>query len=228
MVERGGEGQFRSAPLEELLREDEEALRKGTASVRVGLLTGPALSLGVGQPLDEPCAQRAEGAGLPVIRRASGGTAVLLGRDDIAWSVVLPRDHPRAGQDYVHAYDRLGAALVEVLGELGGPAAAWVPSPAIDDEVCLLGARGHVLAAGGRILGGAAQHRTGRALLHHGFVLRALDWPLFGACFPNAVPASRERLAGWAEIGWSIGPEALARRLAGALARSIGADRTGP
>jgi lipoate-protein ligase A len=228
MDEVGGVGHVSSTPLEQLLREDEEALREGIASVHVGLLADPALSLGVGQSPEEPCARRAEGAGLPVIRRASGGTAVLLGRDDLTWSVVLPREHPRAGHDYVHAYDRLGAALVAVLGELGGPAATWVPSPALNDEVCLLGARGHVLSAGGRILGGAAQHRTGRTLLHHGFLLRALDWPLFGACFPNAVPVARERLSGWTDIGWSIGPQPLARRLASALARSVGANGPGP
>src|SRR5208282_5648586 len=122
--------------------------------------------VGVGVPPDAAYLQRAAGARIPAVRRTTGGSGLLHAPGDLAWSIVLPRADPRVGKDYVHAYPRLGAGVVDFLSERG-VAAKWVDPPGTDPDYCLLSARGSVLALEGKVLGGAAQHLAGGALLHH-------------------------------------------------------------
>lgn len=203
------------------LARDEALLRLGRPAVRAAVLADRTLSLGVGQPEDGPLADRAAAWGIPVVRRGTGGTGVLHLPGDLAWSIVLPREDPRAGRDYVRAYARLGRATLRLV-EGEGVAATWRASPGLSTEMCLLGARGEVLSAGDRILGGAAQHLTGRALLHHGVVSVECDRALEAAIFevPPSILAARR--AGLRELGVRSSSEGLAARLGRLLDRELG------
>ncbi len=200
---------------------DEALLRRGRPAVRVAILADRALSLGVAQATDAPAALRAAALGLPVVRRSTGGTGVLHLPGDLAWSVVLPREDPRVGRGFVRAYGRFGEGAVRLLVERGVES-SWVPAPGLSPEACLLGDRGEVLAAGPRVVGGAAQHLTARAILHHGVIGVLAEPDLESELFD--VPASllRSRRAGLDGLGVTLSSEWLAARLLDHLARSLG------
>ncbi len=205
--------------------EDERMLQSAGPALRVTVLTDRALSYGVGVRPDAPFVERARRLGLAPIGRSSGGSGVLHAPGDLAWSVVLPRSHSAVGRDYARAYGRLGAGAVRFLGRhrLSG---AWTTPPDLSADCCVLSGRGRVLSVGGRILGGAAQHVTPRALLHHGMIFRSLDRELLGRLFEFPDPTASARLVGLDELGVHDPAAGLARELADELAPLLGA-RTG-
>ncbi|MGI0150798.1 MAG: hypothetical protein ACREC5_02545, partial [Thermoplasmata archaeon] len=81
------------------------------------------------------------------------------------------------------------------------------------EELCLLGLRGCVLAVDGRTVGGAAQHRTARALLHHGVVSVVLDHRLLVELFGIPEATLRKHLAGLGEFVPGVASDELAHRL---------------
>jgi lipoate-protein ligase A len=145
---------------------------------------------------------------------------VLHAPGDLSWTVVLPRRDPRVGRSYVTAYARLGEGVVRFL-EAAGVRARWDPSSGTSSSYCILGPRGYVLAVGHRILGGAAQHLTREALLHHGFVPRTLDRALVGRIFDLPAVGEVDRLTCLEELGLRDPAGQQAERLARAIAEQL-------
>lgn len=198
---------------------DAELLRAGRAAVKVAVIADRAVSYGVGTPADAGYLRRAVRCGVPIVPRTSGGTGVLLGPGDLTWALVLPRGDRRVGRGFVRAYDRLGQGIVDAL-DAHGVDAAWGPPLDRSPECCLLGGRGRVLRVGDRVVGGAAQHLTGSALLHHGVVLAAPDRAL-GARVFDLARADADRLVGTDALGVPGPRSAWAHAVAEALARSL-------
>lgn len=194
-------------------------LRRGAPAVRAAALTDRAVSYGVGVPVDAPYLTRASQAGVPVVLRTTGGSGLLHGPGDLAWSVVLPRVDTRVGDDYVHAYPRLGAGVVRFLADRD-IAATWEDPPGTDPDYCLLSPRGSVLVHKGLILGGAAQHLAGGALLHHGILPLELDRAMLGTIF-GLSSAARDRLTSLRELGVEGAPEEIVWKLAAALSDAL-------
>jgi lipoate-protein ligase A len=207
-------------PYGESLRRDAALLRTGGPAFRVARIADRSLSIGVAQPAATPAAQRAAVLGIPVLRRDSGGTGVLVQPGDLVWSLVLPRRDHRVGSDYVRAYARLGGAVVQFLGEIG-PAARWEPATGGYPEFCLLSERGQVLTVGREIIGGAAQHRTRDALLHHGILPWSLDRPMIERLFDVPVSVTERRLGSLEQLRTGVPPEGLAERLHRAFEREF-------
>jgi len=91
------------------------------------IVTSPALVLGRAAhdpPLDLDLAGR---EGIAILRRGSGGGAVLWDADLLALDVALPPDHALAARDVVEAYRWLGEALGEAMRDLGMPSVRVVP-----------------------------------------------------------------------------------------------------
>jgi len=187
--------------------------------VRAAVLTDRAVSYGVGVSADAPYLVEAARAGVTTVRRSTGGSGVLHAPGDLAWAVVLPREDPRVGSDYVHAYARLGAGVVGFLTERGVPA-SWGDPPGTDPDYCLLSARGSVLTSRGKVVGGAAQHVNPNALLHAGIVPLELDRPLLRRLF-HLAPRSLDRLTSLRELGLEGTPESLAWKLAAHLSDAL-------
>jgi lipoate-protein ligase A len=129
----------------------------------------PALSLGRFQPAadvdDGACAR----AGVEVVRRPTGGRALLHG-GDLTYAVAMPRPAGAAGSvDAV--YCRLAAALIAGLARLGVDAAVARHEGRASDPVCFTSMQGADLRVGERKLCGSAQVRRGGAVLQHGSVL---------------------------------------------------------
>lgn len=110
--------------------------------------------------------------GLGVVRRHSGGGAVVVERDALTWfDLWLPADDPLYERDVSRSADWLGAALAEVLATLGvrgdltvGPGAAGVGS-AVERKrwgslVCFASVGAGEVLIDGRKAVGISQRRT--------------------------------------------------------------------
>lgn len=205
--------------LREEIAADEEALREGTAQVRVAVLGDRALSVGVSARPTEPYLDRARAEGLPVVRRSTGGSGVIHRPGDLVWSIVLPRHHPGVGRDFVRGYGRLGEGAVRWL-ESVPLGSAWSDPPGLSSECCLLSDRGRVLTVGQKVLGGAAQHLVPSALLHQGVILSSLDRGLVARVFGLSAEDAR-RLTSLAELGVTAAPTTIVEPLAAALRAAL-------
>lgn len=128
----------------------------------------PALSLGRFQPDDDVDDIGCRHYGVEVVRRPTGGRALLHGAD-LTYAVVMPR--PSGGQGSIEAvYLLLAGALTAGLARLGVEAVvARSDGPA--GPVCFASQQGADLRVGERKLCGSAQlHRDG-VLLQHGALL---------------------------------------------------------
>ena len=133
------------------------------------------LSLGYGQRIREADLDRIQSYGWGIVRRPTGGNAILHG-NELTYSVTLPLDHELAQGDVVESYRRISTALMSALNLLGlspqsekqakgnrglGPVCFEVPSH-------------YEITADGKKLIGSAQMRRKSGILQHGTL------PLFG------------------------------------------------
>jgi lipoate-protein ligase A len=127
--------------------------------------SGPAVVLGSAQADEvvdhEACAQ----AGIDVVRRRSGGGAVLVVPGDLLWAdVVVPAADPLWEVDVGRAFLWLGEAWAGALAELGVSAVvhgAGLLATRWSSLVCFAGTgSGEVLSTDGAKLVGLAQRRT--------------------------------------------------------------------
>lgn len=135
------------------------------------------LSLGYGQRTRDVDFDALESRGWDLVRRPSGGQAILHG-DELTYSFSLPLDHPLAGGDIVESYRRISAGLLRALEILGLDADAPHQGERVQGAdpgpVCFEMPSHYEVSVGGRKLIGSAQLRRRGALLQHGTL------PLFG------------------------------------------------
>lgn len=157
----------------------DEAVARGGPVVRVYGWATTTVSLGGFQRIAEAHAEPAI-AGTALVRRPSGGGAIVHG-SDLTYAAAVPRDHPLGGRPQAF-YTAFHAALVDVLAELGivarmSPANAPAPGGA-DAFFCFdRRAEGDVVVvapgkgpADAKILG-SAQRRLAAAVVQHGSLL---------------------------------------------------------
>ena len=193
----------------------------------------PALVLGSTQPesvVDHPAAQA---SGVEVVRRRSGGGAVLLAPGTATWvDVLLPRTDPRWTDDVGRSFDWLGRAWVDALAELGVAGAVVRTGPLLATTwsalVCFAGLGPGEVTVGGRKVVGIAQRRTRD---HARFQCAVLHrWDAAGiAALVDPGAASRSELAADLEplaVGLEqlVDAEVPAPAVVAALARAIAAD----
>jgi lipoate---protein ligase len=130
----------------------------------------PAVVLGSTQPeatVDQAACER---AGLEVVRRRSGGGAVLLLPDDVIWlDVIIDRSDPCWDDDVGRAMWWIGEAWAQALIELGAQTGAASPlevhrgglmSTPWSRQVCFAGLGPGEVTLGGRKVVGISQRRT--------------------------------------------------------------------
>ncbi|MCY4466581.1 MAG: lipoate--protein ligase family protein [Chloroflexi bacterium] len=173
------------------------------------------LSLGYGQRMAEVDVEVLIAHGWDLVRRPSGGKAILHG-DELTYSLCLPLGHDLARGDVIESYRRISAGLLAALQVLGMPAQAEPkdaePTRSSAGPVCFVLPSHYEIAAGGRKLMGSAQLRRGGALLQHGTLpLRGDIGRICDALvFDSGSARERERL--------------LVRQRATTLSESLGRD----
>jgi len=151
-----------------------EHVRDGTSPPTLRFYTWrpAALSLGYGQLLAAVDADVALREGIDLVRRPTGGQAILHS-DELTYAVMLPRTHALAAGGILSSYDRLSVGFERGFAALGLKAhkGDW-QAAASDAEglLCFASPSTHELSADGVKIMGSAQTRLGGALLQHGSI----------------------------------------------------------
>ncbi len=146
----------------------------------------PCLSLGFAQPYAAADAAFCARHGVDVVRRPTGGRAVLH-HLELTYSVIAPLGAPPFSQDLQAAYRTICLALVNGLRRLGAPAELaeeppgghLKPTQAIP---CFIGPASGEVVADSRKLVGSAMRRHRGAILQHGSILEDWDGVLQAGC----------------------------------------------
>ena len=96
-------------------------------ALRWYLASQPALVVGNGQKPGIADLAICRERGIAVLRRTSGGAAVLVDATAVNMEVVLPERHPLATSDVVRAYEWIGELWAEALRSLGVTKARAIP-----------------------------------------------------------------------------------------------------
>ena len=145
----------------------------------------PAFSLGYRQPAPTWLG-RCDELGVEIVRRVTGGGAVLHARD-LTYAVIAPIGTPKIPDDLAGSYVWVRARLLAGLQAAGFQARAARAQPgAARLDLCFAGATGFEVELDGRKLIGSAQRRTPHAFLQHGSIRIADDSALYRALTGSA------------------------------------------
>lgn len=127
------------------------------------------LSLGYGQDAADADESRLAAHGWDLVRRPTGGKAILHG-DELTYSIALPIDDPLAQGDVVSSYRRLSEGLQHALRLLGVTPQSEAQAKGNQGlgAVCFEVPSHYELTVGGRKLIGSAQVRRKAGILQHG------------------------------------------------------------
>lgn len=159
----------------------------GRRTVAVCWPTDDAVVLGSTQPASDFSQQRLEAAGLALVRRRSGGGAVLVRPDAQAWvDVFVPRGDPLFDHDVGRSFGWLGrafAAALSVVLEPGRSIEVHPGPPRISEwsaVLCFAGiGSGEVLVDGRKVVG-MSQRRDRSGAWFHAMVALDDETPLAG------------------------------------------------
>jgi lipoyl(octanoyl) transferase len=152
---------------------DELVRGQRPATLRFYSWSPPCISLGLGQREEILDLDAVRKAGLDVVRRPTGGQALLHDRE-LTYSVVASLQDPAVGGTLMRSYHAISEALLAGLKEIGisGEGAPCEPRPASGlTPVCFASASAEEVLVGGRKLLASAQWRTRGAFLQHGSLL---------------------------------------------------------
>ena len=131
----------------------------------------PCLSLGYAQPITDVDIPRLQAFGWELVRRPTGGRAVLH-TDEITYAVMAPPDEPRLAGSVLKSYHRLAMALMEALNILSMPVEVNETSPSPGSQglnpVCFEVPSTYEITSAGKKLIGSAQARRKDGVLQHG------------------------------------------------------------
>jgi lipoyl(octanoyl) transferase len=146
--------------------------RNAPPTLRFYQWSPPCISLGKRQPLSGIDLECCRQDGVQVVRRSTGGLAILH-TDELTYSLVTCPDDPRAEGAILDSYRKLSQGLVSGLGLLGLSAQMQPVSPGASHSVsaaCFEAPSAYEITVDGRKLIGSAQTRPYGKLLQHGSV----------------------------------------------------------
>lgn len=150
-----------------------DGARKGSSppTLRLYDWAPPTLSLGLAQPLADVDLERVNANGWGLVRRPTGGRAILH-IDELTYSVIGASDEPRLAGGVLESYKRISAALMRAL-QLLGLRVQQQPSSMLGTDtdagpVCFEVPSDYEITLGGKKLIGSAQARRKGGMLQHG------------------------------------------------------------
>ena len=168
-----------------------EAVGTGTSlpTLRLYAWEPACLWLGYAQPLTDVNIPRLKARGWEVVRRPTGGRAVLH-TDELTYSVIAPLNEPRVAGTVLESYRRLAQALVQALTLLSLPVQinenASAPHASAPNPICFEVPSTYEITIAGKKLVGSAQARRKEGVLQHGSlplvgdltrIIQVLDFP---------------------------------------------------
>lgn len=151
----------------------------------------PCLSLGYAQPLSDVDRDALARRGWDLVRRPTGGRAILH-TDELTYSISAPHTEPRIAGSVLESYQRLAQALLQALHRLAIPAEAeeqyTLPKNANPKgPVCFEVPSNWEITVDGKKLIGSAQVRRQIGVLQHGSIPLAGDLTRItqALAFPN-------------------------------------------
>lgn len=216
------------------------AVRTGRPSLRFYRWQGPWLSLGYGQISDRERVEACGQAGVGVVRRVSGGRAVLHGCD-LTYALAAREDQLPPG--LMASYALVAETLIRALEALGVEAVA-TGAPGSREAYrhrfqpesvgrvshgqragfdCFARPAGREICVGGKKLAGSAQRRAKGGILQHGSIRLAPDPP--EARRASSIGGSGA--TSLAELGANSDPEILQAACIEAFERPLGALEVG-
>jgi len=171
------------------------------------------LSLGYAQPIGDVDIPRLQARGWEMVRRPTGGRAVLH-IDELTYSVIAPLNDPRVSGTLLESYHRLAKALVEALRLLVLPVEvqeqAAIPATYNTNPVCFEVPSTYEITVDGKKLVGSAQARRKDGVLQHGSLPLSGDLTriLQVLVYPDEVARSRAAkrlLARATTVGTALG-----------------------
>lgn len=147
-------------------------------TLRLYAWSPPCLSLGRSQPLADVDLAACRDRGVDVVRRPTGGRAILH-TDELTYAVAVQQSDPRATGDVVESYRRLSEGLLAGLRHLGADVAQATAQSRSNDPgqktvpsavtaACFETPSEYEITAGQRKLVGSAQWRARGGVLQHG------------------------------------------------------------
>jgi len=177
-----------------------EHIHRGESSptLRLYAWDPPCLSLGYAQPFSDVDQERLAARGWEVVRRATGGRAILH-TDELTYSVTGNADENTLAGGILKSYNSLAQALLHAVRELGlavemnehtQQAAAQSPNP-----VCFEVPSTYEITVSGKKLIGSAQARRKEGVLQHGSLPLSGDLARICQVLVFKDEADRERAA---------------------------------
>ncbi len=173
------------------MERDLALLRDGVPTIRLYGWRPACVSLGYPQPETDVDADALRDFGLDLVRRPTGGGAILHAEDEVTYSVVLPRSLAPSG--LFDSYRFIARGIVLALERLG-LAPTFQEGHTGRDPLCYLREEGVSVAVDGRKISGGAQKRTKDALLQHGTLLVSSDVERNSRLFRTTPDRVRENL----------------------------------
>lgn len=131
----------------------------------------PCLSLGYAQPRTDVDFPRLLAAGWQIVRRPTGGRAILH-TDELTYAVIAPLKEPRVAGSILESYSRLAQALLFALEVMGLEAQSQEKTGSANNRstnpVCFEVPSNYEILAAGKKLIGSAQARRKEGVLQHG------------------------------------------------------------
>jgi lipoyl(octanoyl) transferase len=163
LILSGGAAGARNMALDEALL-CSAALRH---TLRLYWFAPPCLSIGAHQSLEDVDRAACAAAGVQVVRRPSGGRAVLHD-GEITYALVGPAAGAVFGGGVLPSYKRIGSALMAACAELGLAVVSEAGGRGASGPSCFSAAAPYEPLAAGAKLAGSAQLRRGASVLQHG------------------------------------------------------------
>lgn len=150
-----------------------ESIHRGESkpTLRLYSWNPPCLSLGHAQPFKDVDVERLHAQGWDVVRRLTGGRAILH-TNELTYSVTGPADDPILAGGVLESYNRLARALLHSVQSLNLPVEIKAREDGHDGQnpnpVCFEVPSSYEITVNGRKLIGSAQARKKEGVLQHG------------------------------------------------------------